>query len=155
MFNDFILNDLKTRIYTYEVDGYYTLKRNSDLDLQALGLNMWSEFSKKYHLYDENFYNTDILGNKAGFVPTVVLFEDGKFKGYDVFANEGNIIFNEDNTISFSRYFHSKVKDVKSKKSIPNREQTSSDYIDAVRDIYDQALKIDIEESKKFLKENL
>lgn len=155
VFNDFILNDLKTRIYTYEVDGYYTLKRNSDLDLQELGLNMWSEFSKKYHLYDENFYNTDILGNKAGFVPTVVLFEDGKFKGYDVFANEGNIIFNEDNTISFSRYFHSKVKDVKSKKSIPNREQTSSDYIDAVRDIYDQALKVDIEESKKFLQENL
>ncbi|MCR4698826.1 MAG: hypothetical protein K5762_05630 [Bacilli bacterium] len=151
VFDSFLLEHPEKDIYFYEVDGYYSLKRQDDKTLRDLGLNMWANFSKDYHLYNESFYNVDALGNKAGYVPTFVTFNNNQYVSMNVYANESKPVRNHDGTLSFTMAFHEECKALKSKTQVEEKDTTSDTYINALKEIYNQALSIDITKTKAYL----
>lgn len=151
VFNEFITSTDKA-IYFYEIDGYYLLKRQSDETLRNLGLEKWATFSSKYHLYTEDYYNSDVLGNKAGVAPTIVTYDQGEYSSMDVYLNEMNPTRNEDGTLSYSMAFHSEAKEAKSDTTVEeNYDVTDDSYIQAQNELADKVLDIDIRLGKEYL----
>jgi thiol-disulfide isomerase/thioredoxin len=142
------------KLYYYEVDGYMLLKRMTDETYQELGLGLWSEFSKDYHLYNEDFYQKDSKDQKSGYTPTVVKYMDGAYKSMDVYLNEGEIHQNSDGTLSYGHYFHKEVGELASDTKCDN-DETSESYQKARRELEEKAMKLDISLSMSFLEENL
>lgn len=153
--DDFFKTNPESRIYYYEVDGYYLLKRQSEENLRNLGLNMWSSFSTKYHLYNEDFYNLDALDNKAGYVPTFVTYQDGAYQDMEVYLNESKPIRNEDGTLSFTMAFHEECKQLKSDTIVDKKDTTSAKYQKALQELYFKAMTIDITKANDYLKDTL
>lgn len=151
VFDQFLKDHPEKNIYFYEVDGYYLLKRQDSQDLRNLGLNMWADFSKTYHLYNDTFYNVDALNNKAGYVPTFVTFNHEQYVSMNVYANESKPVRNTDGTLSFSMAFHEECKALKSSTKVEEKDTTSDTYITALKEIYNQALSIDIAKTKTYL----
>ena len=147
-FDDFLLKSTK-KIYYYEIDGYYLLKRQSDETLRDLGLNMWASFSEKYHLITDAYYNTDILGNKAGFAPTMVTYEKGSYSSMDVYLNEVGYKTNDDGTLSYTMAFHEDVLALKSDTKVSDGDSDSQKK--ARSELSSKARTIDLEKSKEYL----
>ena len=147
------LNENKDKkIYFYECDGYYLLKRSENTDDKNLGLKKWSDFCVKYHLSD--YPVTDINGNQAGYVPTTVAFDKTTYK-IDVFANDGLIARDQDGYLYYSRAFHSKVKELRSTTKVEEGDTTSKTYQKAMKELAQKALEVERELSLSFLRENL
>lgn len=140
------------KIYYYEVDGYYLLKRNSNETLSKLGLEMWSSFSSKYHLITDDFYNIDKYNNKAGYVPTLTYYKASSFNSMNVFLNESNIIKNDDDTLSYSKAFNKDALKLKSKTKVSDINDSET-YLKAKQELEEEAIKLDSKVSEKFLNE--
>lgn len=140
------------KIYYYEVDGYYLLKRNSNESLAKLGLEMWSFFSSKYHLITEEFYNTDKYNNKAGYVPTLTYYRASTFDSMNVFLNESNIIKNDDNTLSYLKAFNNEALKLKSKTKVSDLNDSET-YLKAKSELEELVYELDRKVSEKFLNE--
>ena len=147
-FNDFLTKTDK-KIYYYEVDGYYLLKRQSEESLRNLGLEMWASFSKRYHLISDSYYNTDVLGNKAGFAPTLVTYQRGSYSSMDVYLNETDLVENEDHTLSYRMTFHPEVAEFKSDTKVDSNDSSSKEK--ARKELASKARTYDLKASKEYL----
>lgn len=141
-------------LFEFEVDGYYQKKRrDDDENIKNEGLKEFADFSKKFSLYTESYYNTDVLGNKAGVVPTLVTY--GATKDINVFANDMKVIRNEDGTLSYQMAFLESVKALRSTTKVEEGDNVSSTYQKARKELASMALPLEAEASLEFLKEHV
>ena len=142
------------KLYIYEVDGYYSLKNYLDENNNPVQeyLNLWYDFSAKYNLTDYEFY--DKYNHRSGVVPTLLNIYSSKRK-INVFRNDYEVIINDDNTLSYKHSFVSEVTKIKSDTKVNNNDTSSKEYISALKELQEKALKIEKEESLKFLEECL
>ena len=153
--NPYLNKNSSKKIYIYEVDGYYSLKNSLDENNNPNNdyLNLWYDFSNKYHLSDYVFY--DKYNHLSGVVPTIVTYYSITNYSINVFRNDYNVVINSDNTLSYLGSFYSEVKEIKTTKKVTSDDKTSSDYISALKELQDLALEKEIELSKKYLENNL
>lgn len=146
----------ENKLYIYEMDGYFLLKRNDDEQLKEFGLNLYAEFCDKYKLSLE--YGTyDILNNYSGYVPTLVNYNyasDNVIKTC-VYQNEDEIIRNSDGTISYSKAFFQEVKTIKSNSKVEDNDFISEKYQKAKKELDEKVLKMDNKLCLKFLEDYL
>lgn len=150
----FLYKNKDKKIYVYETDGFMQLKRMSDVeDYENIGLNLWSEFSTKYHLSD--YPNIDKNGNTAGYVPTIVSYKSSIDYKISVFANQGNVTRREDGTIHYQQAFYDELKELKSDTIVDEGDKTSSTYQKALKELNKKVLEKDVELNYNFLGENV
>lgn len=122
------------RIYFYETDGYMTGKRSENAKTKKFVLNIWSTFCDKYHLND--YSKIDELGNNAGFVPTIVNYNNG-INDYklSVYSNYLDININDDNTLSYKKAFYPELTEIKSKTKVDDGDYISTKFQKAKKDL--------------------
>lgn len=148
--SEYLFKDDK-KIYYYECDGYFLLKRSSTPSLKELGIKMWSDFSLNFSLYSSSFYNLNENNLKSGFVPTVVEYENNNKLSSYVFLNENGYIQNEDKTISYKNAFNSECLKIKSNTKVENLNDTNNSFIKAKEELKVKAKSIDIKKGKEYL----
>ena len=153
--NVYLLEHQDKKIYYYEIDGYAQLKRMSDATYRTLGLNMWSDFSNEFKLIDDDFFHIDDLGNHAGYTPTIVHYENGKYVSKEVYLNEEEVIMNDDYTLSYSKAFHSEAKALKSDTKVKNNDTTDSNYQKALKELNNKVKEYDLDTISAYIKEVL
>jgi len=150
----FLIDRPNAKIYQYEVDGYYLLKRSGDEEKAKSGLKLWSDFSVKYHLTDLSGY-FDIYGNPAGAVPTIVSFKNDLSHKTAVFRNNMKPFRNNQGQLQYSIAFYDEVKALTSDTLVSADDTTSSTYQRALKELSEKALKIELKKNSDFLKDNL
>ncbi len=137
-------------IYFYETDGYRRFKRNEQEEYQNKGLKIWSDFCQKYHLSD--YPRIDINGNLAGYTPTRVNFMLGGTYTLSVFANETDLVINDDRTLSYKTAFYKELTSIRSKTKLREDDQEgSSNYLKALKELLALVQDKDVELNKKYL----
>lgn len=149
---DFLLSNDSFELYYYETDGYNRLKRMSGETEKKLGLSLWASFSKKFHLYNEDFYQVDANGNKAGYTPTIVEYENGAYHSMEVYLNEGNPKIDENQHLYYSTAFHEEVKNLHSDTKVENEDELDEDYQKALKEIAKKAKEYDLKHALSYLK---
>lgn len=150
----FLTSHPETNVFTYELDGYYQKKRTDDDEsIRQQGLQEFSDFSKRFSLYSDTYYNTDTYGNKAGVAPTIVNY--GTSLSQNVFANNMNATRNEDGTLSYGMAFLPEVKALKSKTKVKEGDKLSDNYQKALRELDDLAFPLEVKASQKFLEDHI
>lgn len=149
---DFLLADDSFEISYYETDGYNRLKRMTDESERNLGLSMWADFSKKFHLYNEDFYQLDNNGNKAGYTPTIVEYQNGTYHSMEVYLNETNPKIDEDHHLYYSIAFHAEVKNLRSSSTVEKEDELDENYQKALLEISQKAKDYDKKHALKYLK---
>ena len=152
VFRDFLINHPDVNFYYYECDSYYQLRHNSNKEYQKIGNERWAVFSKKYHLYTDDFYH-EIDTLRFGVVPTISTFENNKWISNNIYLNQHGIIFNEDDTLSMQFTFYPEEKKMKSKTKVTNKDTSSDAYFKAISELKEQYLKFDNEKVKHYLEE--
>ncbi len=117
-----------------------------------LGLSMWSSFSKKFHLYNEDFYQVDINGNKAGYTPTIVEYRNGVYHSMEVYLNEGNPKIDENQHLYYSTAFHEEVKNLRSDTKVEKEDELNEDYQKALKELSKKAKEYDQKHALSYLK---
>lgn len=149
---DFLLSNETFKLSYYETDGYNRLKRMSGETEKNLGLSIWSSFSKKFHLYNEDFYQVDINGNKAGYTPTIVEYRNGVYHSMEVYLNEGNPKIDENQHLYYSTAFHEEVKNLRSDTKVEKEDELNEDYQKALKELSKKAKEYDQKHALSYLK---
>jgi hypothetical protein len=149
--NKFLNTYKDVSIYYYEVDGYYQLKRDADEEDRNYGLNLWSNFAKKYHLTDYQGIK-DINDNDSGVVPTIIYDIYGERK-VSVYANDGQIYRNDKGRLQYGLSFYDDVKKLESKTIVDENDNTSTKYQKALKELSSKAMKIENKKCLDFLVE--
>lgn len=151
----FLLENRSKKIFLFELEGYYQLKNSADASEKKTGLSLWSSFSSRFQLIDEDFYHIDQYQNKAGYTPTVCRYQQGKFLSKDVFLNEEGIIRNEEGTLSYQSAFHKECLSFTSDTKVKENDTSSFEYTKALKELREKALKKDKEFAISFLNQTL
>ena len=149
--NKFLNTYKDVSIYYYEVDGYYQLKRDADEEDRNYGLNLWSNFAKKYHLTDYQGIK-DKNDNDSGVVPTIIYDIYGERK-VSVYANDGQIYRNDKGRLQYGLSFYDDVKKLESKTIVDENDNTSTKYQKALKELSSKAMKIENKKCLDFLVE--
>ena len=147
---EYITKNTDKKIYVYEVDGYFTKKQ-----LDTSSYKYWSDYSLKYSLYDDSFFNLTIDGYKGGYVPTLLTYKNNIFESKEIYLNENTIKRNEDGTFSYQNAFHQECLSLSSNTKVEENDTTSSTYIKATNELKEKCKKIDISKAKEYLNNNL
>ncbi len=141
----------ETPLLVYELDGYYLLKRSEDPLLLSEGLRLFSDFCRRFGL--DAYPVTDVEGNVAGVAPTVITYEKGTPVRTSVYRNELLPTLNSDNTLSFRQAFYPEVLELRSRTVV--RDGDSGSYRKALEEIQEEAEKIEAEQCRRHLQEEL
>lgn len=112
--------------------------------------SLWSDFCKKYHLTD--FMVMDAYGNEAGYVPSMLSFENGDYR-FSVFSNQNGAERNSDGTLSYTNTYYPELKNIKSKTKVDEGDNTSSIYQKALKELNESVQKEDVTLNTKYLEE--
>jgi hypothetical protein len=148
----FFVKNPTAKIYFYEVDGYYLLKRSAEETAKTEGLKRWSAFTVKYFLHDYDV--SDAEGNPTGYVPTAVTYRKTGHET-DVYANDLDPLRNSDGTLSYGKAFHSEVLALKSASAVSEGDTTSSAYQNALKELGAKAMDLENTLSSDYLTRNL
>ena len=139
----------ETKIYFYETDGFMVCKRSEEITRRDEVLNLWSRFCIDHHLSD--YPTEDILGNKAGFVPTVVFQSETSYR-LSVFANQQDLIRNDDGSLSFKVAFYPELTTIKSQTKLKDTDaEGSSSYQKALKELREKVQEADVRLNRDFL----
>lgn len=145
----FLEKNSDAKLYYYETDGYMQLKREEGTIGEHVS-SLWSDFCKKYHLTD--FMVMDAYGNEAGYVPSMLSFENGDYR-FSVFSNQNGVERNSDGTLSYTNTYYPELKNIKSKTKVDEGDSTSSTYQKALKELNESVQKEDITLNTKYLEE--
>ncbi len=145
----FLKSNESAKLYYYETDGFMQLKREEG-EVGEHVSKLWSDFCNRYYLTD--FIITDSYGNTAGYVPSVVSFENGSHK-FSVFSNQGDIERNSDGTLSYQNTYYPELKELKSNTKVDEGDKTSSKYQKALKELNEKVQAQDIKLNTAFLEE--
>lgn len=153
-YNDLVLSPFlksndSAKLYYYETDGYMQLKRQEG-EVGEHVSSLWSSFCNKYYLTD--FSVTDSYGNTAGYLPSLISFENGGHR-FSVFSNQGDIIRNSDGTISYNNTYYPELKTLKSNTKVDEGDKTSSTYQKALKELNEKVQKEDIKLNTAYLED--
>ena len=112
--------------------------------------SLWSDFCKKYHLTD--FMVKDAYGNEAGYVPSILSFENGNYR-FSVFSNQNEVQRNSDGTLSYQNTYYPELKNIKSKTKVDEGDNTSSTYQKALKELNESVQEEDVKLNTKYLEE--
>ena len=146
VFLDSLIQHADKKVYYYETDAFYRLKNHSDFTYKQLGYERWKAFSEKYHI---SFYDD------RGVVPTLATYQKNEFLSWNVYANQGEVVYNDDSTISMNKVFYEEEKKMKSKTKVEKGDNSSEAYFQAINELKEQFLKYDNQHAKKYLDEQL
>ncbi len=149
---DFLLDNESFEIRYYETDGYNRLKRMTEENYRNLGLSLWSDFSENFHLYSEDFYHVDKNGQKAGYTPTLVEYQNGSYHSMEVYLNEGDPKIDENHHLYYSMTFHEEVKSLRSSTLVEEDDELNEDYQKALSEISEKAKEYDKKHILSYLK---
>lgn len=146
VFLDHLIQHEDKKVYYYETDAYYRLKTHSDSTYKQIGYERWKAFSEKYHI---SFYAD------RGVVPTLATYQNNEFLSWNVYANQGEVVYNDDKTISMNKTFYEEEKKMKSTTKVEKGDNSSEAYYKALSELREQFLKYDNQHAKKYLDEQL
>lgn len=136
------------KIYFYETDGYYQLKRSSDKALAKDGLEKWASFSSSHYLTDyQGIY--DKLNIPTGVVPTMIYYGNNTHSTF-VYRNSTNVYKNSEGYLQYGTAFLDDVKSLKSDSKVSNDDVSSSSYQKALKELEEKALKVERTKMKEF-----
>ncbi len=119
----------ENKIYYYEVDGMYQMKRDEDENIKEEGLKIWKDFNTEFslsYLIEEN--------NNSAIVPTFVSYPS---KENAVFKSFYSYKVNEDLSLSFKNSFYQEVKDLKTERKV-NRDYLENEQDRSLKEALDE-----------------
>ncbi len=145
----FLKSNDTAKLYYYETDGFMQLKREEG-EVGEHVSSLWSSFCNKYYLTD--FMVTDSYGNTAGYVPSMISYENGNHR-FSVFANQNDIIRNSDGTLSYNNTYYPELKTLKSNTKVDDGDKTSSTYQKALKELNEKVQKEDVKLNTAYLED--
>lgn len=151
--DSYLKSNTSIKIYYYEVDGYYQLKRSSDEEEKARGENLWAAFCSQFFLIDyEDIY--DSQHNSTGVVPTLITYDDSSHTTA-VFRNDQDPYVNSEGRVQYATAYYEDVKNLTSDTKVSQGDTTSATFQKALLELSNKALEVETKLVTKYLKDNL